>query len=66
MFTDDFYPVRNCSCCGDFIGYVVNEGKPYFDPHCGCMSYRIDNPRPVSDEEFQKFLDMLKLENEVR
>jgi len=53
---DGFYLVRDCSICGGLIGYKVVEGRPYFDPHCDCMSYRIENPRPVTYAEFQEHL----------
>lgn len=60
LFIDGFYPLRECSMCESTIGYIVEAGLPYFDPHCGCMNYRIEPPRPVSNEEFRVHLNKLE------
>lgn len=33
-----FIPHHDCSCCGVFVGWHVNEHNPWFDPTCDCGS----------------------------
>ena len=56
VFKDGFYRANDCSICNSPIGYVVEQGQPYFDTHCDCMSYRMSQPQPRSHEEFKEFL----------
>ena len=34
----NFIPHHDCACCGEFVGWHVNEPNPWFDPSCGCSS----------------------------
>ena len=63
---DGFYQVRNCSLCEEGIGYIIQDGKCFFDAHCGCVKYRMRPPEPRPLEEFKEFMESQKGEEHAR
>lgn len=37
-----WFPMRNCSVCGECVGYIVQECALYFNSACGCGGW--DSP----------------------
>ena len=62
---DGFYPERPCSICGTDIGYLVENGKFFFDSNCDCVRYRV-HPRPVRKQEFCEANNIPYQADEVR
>lgn len=44
---------RKCSICGHPIGWIISEGKLYFDSNCDCVSYR---SQPI-EETWEYFVE---------
>jgi hypothetical protein len=55
----DWLPLRQCSLCSQTIGYIVENGRPYFSSACGCSSFD-GGPRP---SDWQDIADTLAMQS---
>ena len=55
----DWFPIRDCSICGEWIGYRFFRWPNHevvFDSSCGCVSY--ENVQPRSWEDVADHINM--------
>lgn len=48
--------VHNCSFCGYPCGYLVRDGKVYYDSGCDCVTYG-PNIQPRDDNDLLNFIN---------
>lgn len=56
--SEKYLNVRQCSICEAHLQIFKGPDKNYyFDPHCDCMSHRVQGPRFVPFEELKKYAE---------
>lgn len=55
----ELIPIRECSICGEEIGYRIIDGEVYFDSNCGCSIYKTELQLSDWDSLFKHYQNLL-------